>query len=108
MIEILTLFSFVLILGIVLLAKDAKLRFQFRRRKRFMDAMMAELEGVSIEQARRRLGEPTEIVSGSEGRQMYVWKGPEAEPIPPTPELVIVTIIADGAGVITKTAWESR
>lgn len=108
MIEILTLFSFVLILGLVLVAKDWTTVYRQRRRRNYMNALMGRLEGQPLRRANVALGVPTEIVTGSGGRQMYVWKGPERETIPEAPELLIVTIIADAEGTITKAAWESR
>jgi hypothetical protein len=54
------------------------------------------------------LGEPTELAAGSEGRLLSVWKDPAAGGIPEAAELVIVTIVSDAEGRITKAAWESR
>ncbi len=108
MIEILTLFSFVLILGLVLVAKDWAVMYRLRRRRQYMNRLMDQLTGQPLRRANLALGDPTEIVNGSSGRQMYVWKGPEREAIPEAPELLIVTIIADADGTITKAAWESR
>ncbi len=108
MIEILTLFSFLLILGLVLVARDWTTTYRLRRRRTYMNRLMGQLTGQPMRRANVVLGDPTEIVTGSGGRQMYVWKGPEQKKIPEAPELLIVTIIADADGTITKAAWESR
>ncbi|MCX6586857.1 MAG: hypothetical protein NTX13_09810 [Acidobacteria bacterium] len=108
MIEILALFSFVLMLGLVLLAKDWAAAYRTRRRRRYLDALMGRLEGRPLGEANAALGEPTELAAGSEGRLLSVWKDPAAGGIPEAAELVIVTIVSDAEGRITKAAWESR
>jgi len=108
MIEILTLFSFVLILGLVLMVRDWAAIYRLRRRRKYMNWLMDQLTGQPLRRANLALGDPTEVVTGSGGRQMHVWKGPERATIPEAPELLIVTIIADADGKITKAAWESR
>ncbi len=108
MIEILTLFSFLVILWLVLVSKDALLAWRIKRRRRFMDAMVGRLEGQDLQQAFQLLGYPREMETGSGGTQMCVWKDPEETAIPETPELLIVTIVADAAGTITKAGWETR
>jgi hypothetical protein len=108
MIEILTLFSFVLILGLALKAQDWMEAFRMRKRRKYLNALMGRLEGGTLREANRTLGDPTEIVAGSGGRLMYVWKGPEQGEIPEAEELVIVTVIAEADGTVTKAAWEQR
>lgn len=108
MIEIFTLFSFLVILWLVIVGKDALLAWKIKRRRQFMDAMVGRLTGQDLQQAFQLLGYPREMETGSSGAQMCVWKDPEETAIPETPELLIVTIVADAAGTITKAGWETR
>ena len=66
MIEILALFSFVLILGLVLLTKDWAAAYRMRRRRRYLDALVGRLEGRPLGEARPATGiltPPTSLTS---------------------------------------------
>jgi hypothetical protein len=62
----------------------------------------------SVVQAETVLGPPVEIVNGSGGRSLYVWKDPASRAIPRAASLLIITLTVDAAGIVTHTAYEER
>jgi len=106
--EVLFFFVSLFVLGLWLFAREAAGQLRHWRRARRVNALLKTLEGGDIVRAETILGPPVEIVPGSGGRSLYVWKAPEAPEIPRAEPLLIVTLTADAAGRVTSVAWEER
>lgn len=108
MFELLCVVGFIFLLGAILVAKDWKSGLQRRWRGRRMKALIRKFPGREVERAKAVLGAPSEVVTGKGGRRLYVWKNPERGNIPSSPDLLIVTLTVDGAGIVSQATWEVR
>lgn len=104
-IEFLVFFAFFLAFYGWALSRIARNWLRSRRRSRWLDQTITALEGRRVEAAAERLGLPTEVIDGSAGRALWVWKAP---PAPPAPGLVILSLDVNASGIITGGAWRSR
>lgn len=104
-IELLVFFAFFLAFYAVALTRIVRNWLRYRRRGRWLDRTIAALEGRSVEAAAERLGLPTEVIDGSAGRALWVWKAP---PAPPAAGLVILSLDVNASGIVTGGAWRSR
>lgn len=83
-------------------------RVRARIRGRRIDAMVKSMDGQRIQDAEKLFGPPLEVVDGTTGRQLYIWKSPPSEQFPPGPGLLIVTLTVDSHGWITHAVWKAR
>lgn len=95
-------------LGLWLFIREGMADWRRWYRARRVKALLSSLEGRDVGRAEAVLGPAGEIISGSSGRTLYVWKEPVARAIPEAASLLIITITVNGAGVITHAGWEER
>lgn len=79
-----------------------------KRRGRALDKELHQLEGKKAWDAERRFGPPTEIVHGSTGRQLYIWKSNDLPHIPHSKGLLVVTLTIGPDSEIAGTHWQNR
>ena len=106
--EVVFFFVSLTVLGAWLFAREALSDFRRRYRGRRVDEMLAPLAGREVARAEALLGRADEVLAGSGGRRLYVWKAPRRPGIPSAAPLLIITITVDGAGIVTHAAWEER
>ena len=106
--EVLFFFVSLFALGLWLFLSDAFSQWRTLWRARRVASLLSSLEGREVAQAEMVLGPPREILTGSGGRSLYVWKGPESRYIPRAAPLLIITLTVDAAGKISHAAWEER
>ncbi|MCX6596905.1 MAG: hypothetical protein NTV70_11125 [Acidobacteria bacterium] len=100
----LVLETFVLICSLLALMLYSLGREYLRRRKdqhegRQIDERLRLL--TTLDQARRALGDPDEIINGLSGRQLYLWRQAR-----PDGRLVNYSLTADASGKVTEASWK--
>ena len=100
----LVLETFVLICSLLALMLYSLGREYLRRRRdehegRAIDAQLQSLS--TLDEARRALGDPDEIVRGVSGRELYLWRQAR-----PDGRLVNYSLTADASGRITEASWK--
>jgi hypothetical protein len=106
--EVLFFFVSLTVLGLWLFAREALFGWRLRYRARRVRALLDSFEGHEAVRAEAVLGPPFEIVNGSGGRSLYVWKGPVTRVIPAAGTLLILTLTVDAAGIVTQAVAEER
>jgi hypothetical protein len=104
--EVIFFFVSLTVLGFWLFAREATVDWRRNYRSRRVQALLQKWEGQSVQKAESRLGPPTEIVNGSSGRSLYIWKDPPS--IPKASTLLIITLTVNAQAKITATALEER
>lgn len=105
--EIVAFFLIVAILyGIAVLRWAAKAR-RNRQREEKLNGMLEHLRGRKIQEATRDFGEPSEIVFGSSGARLYIWKEPAGPVLPRGSGIVVITVKVDPADVVTEGSWKT-
>ena len=94
------------VLGLWLFAREATVDWRRRYRTRRVQALLNRWEGQPVQKAESVLGTPNEVINGSAGRSLYIWKDPPK--IPKAQTLLIITITVDAHAQITHTALEER
>ncbi|WP_155121572.1 hypothetical protein [Bryobacter aggregatus] len=79
-----------------------------QHRARVVDHQLEDLPGQMVWLAERRFGPPTEIVHGTTGRQLYIWKVLSLPGIPTGSGLMVVTLTIAANGAVTDTHWQQR
>jgi hypothetical protein len=79
-----------------------------RRQKRELRTLVRDLRGREIRIAEHRLGPPHEVVDGSSGRSLWVWRSPPNEVLPDGTGLLILSLTVDPGGRITGGGWNRR
>jgi len=79
-----------------------------RRRAKAIGVELSHLPGKMAWEAERVLGPPTEIVDGSSGRQLYIWKALDLPHIPRSSSLMVVTLTINSDGSVSDTHWQQR
>ena len=106
--EVLFFFVFLFGLGFWLITSEALADWRRIRRANRVRRLIHTFEGKEVARAEAVLGPATEIIAGSTGRRLYVWKGPDSKSIPPAAPLLIVTLTVDATGIVTHVAAEER
>lgn len=106
--EVVFFFLSLFALGLWLLLSDTAGQWRRYWRARRVGRLLRSIEGGEVVRAEQLLGPPREILTGSGGRSLYVWKGPESRSIPRAAPLLIITLTVDAAGKISHAAWEER
>jgi len=106
--EVVFFFVSLTVLGLWLLARDEAEVWRGAWRARRVRQLLRTFDGKELARAENVLGPASEIVNGSRGRRLYVWKDPVARGIPSAASLLIITLTVDGAGIVTHVAWELR
>lgn len=96
------------VLGFWLFAREATVDWRRRYRARRVQALLTGFEGRPVLRAEEVLGTPWEIVNGSAGRALYIWKGPHAKGIPVAATLLIVTLTVEADGRVSHAVFEER
>jgi len=78
------------------------------RRDAALTTLLEPIKGQPIGGAIERFGQPAEVVPGTTGRALYIWRAPPAKRFPSGKGLLIVTLTADEAGTITDAQWVAR
>jgi hypothetical protein len=106
--EITLFFLSILGLGVLLFARDWWRAAREGWRVRRMEVLLVRLLGHRVEEAEALLGPVSELATGSDGRRLYVWKGPTGQRVPRAPSLLIVSITTNEEGKILDFAQETR
>ena len=106
--EVVFFFVSLTALGAWLFAREALSDYRRRYRGRRVDELLRPLEGRELARAEALFGPADEVLGGSGGRRLYVWKAPQRPHLPAAGPLLIITITVDGAGLVTHAAWEER
>ncbi|MFN0105055.1 MAG: hypothetical protein ACKV2U_23595 [Bryobacteraceae bacterium] len=104
--EVVFFFVSLSVLGLWLFAREALGDWRRRNRARRVRALLQTLPGKDLTRAEAILGPAVEIVAGSGGRRLFVWKAPAV--FPEASPLLIITLTVDAAGIVTHAAWEER
>ena len=106
--EVLFFFVSLFVLGLWLFVSDALSQWRRYWRAYRVGRLLRSLEGGEVARAEMLFGPPREIVAGSGGRSLYVWKGPDSRFIPSAAPLLIITLTVEASGKISHAAWEER
>jgi hypothetical protein len=106
--EVLFFFVSLIGLGLWLLSTEALADWRRIRRSNRVRRLIHTFDGKEVARAEAVLGPATEIITGSAGRRLYVWKGPSSNSIPAAASLLIITITVDATGIVTHVAAEER
>ena len=104
--EVIFFFVSLTALGFWLFAREATVDWRRRYRNRRVQSLLNKWEGQPVQKAESVLGTPNEIVNGSAGRSLYIWKDPPK--IPKAQTLLIITLTVNAQAQITATALEER
>ena len=104
--EVIFFFVSLTALGFWLFAREATVDWRRRYRARRAQALLNDWDRQPVQKAEARLGPPNEIVNGSNGRSLYIWKDPPR--IPKAQTLLIITLTVNAQAQITATALEER
>ena len=78
-----------------------------KRREEMLERMLGALRGRKIQEATKDFGEPSEIVFGSSGARLYIWKEPAGPALPRGSGVVVITVNVDPADVVTGSSWKT-
>jgi hypothetical protein len=59
-------------------------------------------------EAEQVFGPPTEIVEGTSGRQLYIWKALNIPRVPNGSSLLVITLTINPDGFVSDTHWQQR
>lgn len=104
---ILLIVSITILCGYGLL-KDLYIFWRNQQRADFLGKALHALEGKQAWEAEKRFGPPTEIVNGTSGRQLYIWKAASLPQVPQGTGLMVLTLTIDPNNSITETHLEKR
>ncbi len=90
------------------LLRDLYLFWRNQRRSDFIGKALAALEGQPAWEAEKRFGPPTEVVSGTTGRQLYIWKTLQLPGVPVGSGLLVLTLTIGAGNEIVATHWQQR
>ncbi len=79
-----------------------------RKRARVVGHELEEMSGKKAWEAERRFGPPTEVVSGTSGRQLYIWKALALPGLPKGGGLLVLTLTVQPDGTVAETHWQQR
>ena len=90
------------------LGVDLYRRLRDRRRADVVGHELNDLAGKKAWEVEQRFGPPTEVVSGTSGRQLYIWKALSLPGIPSGGGLLVVTLTIQPDGTVADTHWQQR
>jgi hypothetical protein len=106
--EVILLIVSVTLLCFYSLLQDLVRYLRNRKRALVLSQELGKLDGQPAWEAEKRFGPPTEVVSGTSGRQLYIWKLLALPGIPKAGGLMVVTLTIDPDGAISGTHWQKR
>jgi hypothetical protein len=107
-IEVLTFFLALAILSSLGLLRELR---KARRRKDRDRALVRALQPYydkRVELAEERLGPPTEILPGQQGRTLYIWNDAHPQQVPSLNDVLIVSMTVAPEGTIEDMYWRTR
>jgi hypothetical protein len=107
MVELVSLTLFILLAYTAALLRTMYLSRRDAKQVRAAQALVAGLHGDRVEKLFPILGDPYEIEQAPTGREMYIWKFPPAQTLPPGSGLLIV-IITTEERVIKRFQWNRQ
>lgn len=90
------------------LVRDLYIFWRHQQRQDFLGKALLCLEGKTAWDAEKRFGPPTEIVEGTTGRQLFIWKANELPGLPAGQGLVVLTLTVGRDGEILESHFEQR
>lgn len=78
-----------------------------KQREAMLNQMLGALRGRRIQEAAEQFGEPSEIVFGSSGARLYIWKQPAGPALPKGSGVVVITVNVDAADIVTGSSWKT-
>jgi hypothetical protein len=78
-----------------------------RRRRRWLSRLLPRLVGQPVDEAIAQFGPPFEVLEGA-GSRLYCWKSPPSQQFPGGTGLLIVDLIVDRQGMVTRSSWHER
>jgi hypothetical protein len=106
--EVILLVLSVTLLCCYSIAQEMLLNWRNQRRAMAMGEQLNQLPGKSAWDAEKILGPPTEIVEGTSGRHLYIWKSLNLPNIPKGGGLLVVTLTVGADGSVAETHWQQR
>lgn len=103
-------FFFFLMIGIfwaVGIGRDLRDRHRDHHRHRWVAGLLPTLIGRPVEEAIAQFGPPFEVLDGSDAK-LYCWKSPPSDYFPTGTGLLIVDLVVDAAGTVTRSSWHVR
>ncbi|MBM3762182.1 MAG: hypothetical protein FJW36_18275 [Acidobacteria bacterium] len=79
-----------------------------QRRANAIGSELSQLPGKMAWEAEQVFGPPTEIVEGTSGRHLYIWKSLDLPRIPHGNSLLVVTLTINADGSVAETHWQQR
>jgi hypothetical protein len=90
------------------LARDLYVFWRNQQRADALGRALRALEGQPAWDAEKRFGAPTEVVEGTSGRSLHIWKGERLPGVPPGAGLLVVTLTIEAGGLISGAHWQQR
>jgi hypothetical protein len=106
--EVILLILSVTLLCSYSLLQDLARYLRDRRRAVVIFKELNKLSGKHAWDAEQRFGPPTEVVSGTSGRQLYIWKLLSLPGIPKGSGLLVITLTIAADGLIDQSHWQKR
>lgn len=106
--EVILLILSVVLLCVYGLLQDVLVHWRNQRRALAMNEELGQLSGKMAWDAEKVFGPPTEIVEGTSGRQLYIWKSLSLPRIPQADGLLVVTLTVNSDGTVADTHWQQR
>ncbi|MBZ2187397.1 MAG: hypothetical protein K7J46_22065 [Bryobacter sp.] len=90
------------------IGQELLVNWRNQRRALAMSSELSQLPGKMAWEAEKVFGPPTEIVEGTSGRRLYIWKALSLPRIPKADGLLVVTLTINPEGSIAETHWQQR
>ena len=106
--EVILLILSVTLLCCYSIAQEVLNNYRDNRRAQAMGNQLSHLPGKTVWEVEKVFGPPTEIVEGTSGRHLYIWKAFNLPTIPKGNGLLVVTLTVGPDGSIAETHWQQR
>lgn len=106
--EVILLVLSVTLLCCYSIGQELLINWRNQRRATAMTHELSLLPGKMAWEAERVFGPPTEILEGTSGRRLYIWKALSLPGIPHSDGLLVVTLTINPEGAIAETHWQQR
>ena len=106
--EVILLILSVTLLSCYSISQELLIRYRDIKRADAMGKELSHLPGKMAWEVEQRFGPPTEIVEGTSGRYLYIWKVLSLPHIPKSGGLLVMTLTVSPDGTVTETHWQQR
>lgn len=106
--EVILLILSVTVLCCYSVGQELLLRYRDLKRAEAMGKELLHLPGKTAWEVEKRFGPPTEIVEGTSGRYLYIWKALSLPHIPKGGGLLVMTLTVNPDGTVSETHWQQR